>query len=221
MRHVAAGCCAPLAAAHSPPFSISLSDPQISSELAAAAEGADLVVLEGMGRSIETNLHARMRCEAWAVLPGLHLKRLRPSGQKILWGSGLYHIISGQLGKTPCPFLLSSSPRCRLLPPLPQLRPAECGHDQAPRGGGGAGRPPLRLRVPVQAEQHTSMTAHCRSVVNCNHNLSTCSLDWPRLRAKRLGWGIGGCLPHSHCWIDAVACCSRCHDQLCCCHDMP
>lgn len=37
-------------------------DLQISSELAAAAEGADLVVLEGMGRSIETNLHARMRC---------------------------------------------------------------------------------------------------------------------------------------------------------------
>ncbi|KAI7846493.1 hypothetical protein COHA_000028 [Chlorella ohadii] len=36
---------------------------QISSELAAAAEGADLVVLEGMGRSIETNLHARMSCD--------------------------------------------------------------------------------------------------------------------------------------------------------------
>ncbi|PRW56218.1 hypothetical protein C2E21_5015 [Chlorella sorokiniana] len=36
---------------------------KISGELAAAAEGADLVVLEGMGRSIETNLHARLSCD--------------------------------------------------------------------------------------------------------------------------------------------------------------
>lgn len=35
---------------------------QISPELAEAAAGADLVVLEGMGRSIETNLNARFRC---------------------------------------------------------------------------------------------------------------------------------------------------------------
>ena len=37
---------------------------QISAELAEAAAGADLVVLEGMGRSIETNRHARFRCAA-------------------------------------------------------------------------------------------------------------------------------------------------------------
>ncbi|EFN58807.1 hypothetical protein CHLNCDRAFT_19893 [Chlorella variabilis] len=37
---------------------------KISPELAEAAAGADLVVLEGMGRSIETNLHARFSCDA-------------------------------------------------------------------------------------------------------------------------------------------------------------
>ena len=37
---------------------------QVSAELAEAAAGADLVVLEGMGRSIETNLHARFWCAA-------------------------------------------------------------------------------------------------------------------------------------------------------------
>lgn len=36
---------------------------QVSPELAEAAAGADLVVLEGMGRSIETNLHVKLR---WA-----------------------------------------------------------------------------------------------------------------------------------------------------------
>lgn len=35
---------------------------QVSAGLAEAAAEADLVVLEGMGRSIETNLHARFRC---------------------------------------------------------------------------------------------------------------------------------------------------------------
>jgi hypothetical protein len=45
---------------------------QISAELAEAAAGADLVVLEGMGRSIETNLHARFRCGG-AVGDPLHV----------------------------------------------------------------------------------------------------------------------------------------------------
>jgi cobyric acid synthase len=33
-------------------------------ELADAAEDADLVVLEGMGRSIETNLYAQFSCDS-------------------------------------------------------------------------------------------------------------------------------------------------------------
>ena len=37
---------------------------QISPELAREAETADLVVLEGMGRAIETNLHTRFVCDS-------------------------------------------------------------------------------------------------------------------------------------------------------------
>ncbi|GMJ06688.1 pantothenate kinase 2 [Hibiscus trionum] len=37
---------------------------QVSSELAAAAKCADLVILEGMGRSLHTNFNARFKCEA-------------------------------------------------------------------------------------------------------------------------------------------------------------
>ncbi|CAN1347721.1 Pantothenate kinase 2 [Linum perenne] len=37
---------------------------QVSSELAAAAKEADLVILEGMGRSLHTNFNARFRCDA-------------------------------------------------------------------------------------------------------------------------------------------------------------
>ena len=36
----------------------------VSPELNAAAEGADLVILEGMGRGVESNLDARFRCDA-------------------------------------------------------------------------------------------------------------------------------------------------------------
>lgn len=36
---------------------------RVSAELCAAAEGAQLLVLEGMGRAIETNLHARAACD--------------------------------------------------------------------------------------------------------------------------------------------------------------
>lgn len=35
----------------------------VSAELNAASAGADLVLLEGMGRGVESNLHARMRCD--------------------------------------------------------------------------------------------------------------------------------------------------------------
>ncbi|XP_042401132.1 pantothenate kinase 2-like [Zingiber officinale] len=37
---------------------------QVSSELAADAKDADLVILEGMGRAIHTNLNARFKCDA-------------------------------------------------------------------------------------------------------------------------------------------------------------
>ncbi|KAL2321835.1 hypothetical protein Fmac_026214 [Flemingia macrophylla] len=37
---------------------------QVSSELAAAAKDADLIILEGMGRALHTNLNARFRCDA-------------------------------------------------------------------------------------------------------------------------------------------------------------
>ncbi|KAG0493514.1 hypothetical protein HPP92_004508 [Vanilla planifolia] len=37
---------------------------QVSSELAAAAKGSDLIILEGMGRALHTNLNARFKCDA-------------------------------------------------------------------------------------------------------------------------------------------------------------
>ncbi|KAJ6375545.1 hypothetical protein OIU77_000516 [Salix suchowensis] len=37
---------------------------QVSSELAAAAKDADLIVLEGMGRALHTNFNAQFKCEA-------------------------------------------------------------------------------------------------------------------------------------------------------------
>uniref|UniRef100_A0A7C9EM76 Pantothenate kinase 2 n=1 Tax=Opuntia streptacantha TaxID=393608 RepID=A0A7C9EM76_OPUST len=37
---------------------------QVSSELAAAAKDADLIILEGMGRAIHTNFNARFKCDA-------------------------------------------------------------------------------------------------------------------------------------------------------------
>ncbi|KAE9604397.1 putative pantothenate kinase [Lupinus albus] len=37
---------------------------QVSSELAAAAKDADLVILEGMGRALHTNLNAQFKCDA-------------------------------------------------------------------------------------------------------------------------------------------------------------
>ncbi len=40
------------------------SDVQVSTELAEAAEDVDLVILEGMGRAIETNLRATFACDA-------------------------------------------------------------------------------------------------------------------------------------------------------------
>ncbi|TYH98443.1 hypothetical protein ES332_A12G310800v1 [Gossypium tomentosum] len=40
---------------------------QVSSELAAAAKHADLVILEGMGRALHTNFNARFKCEALKI----------------------------------------------------------------------------------------------------------------------------------------------------------
>lgn len=54
---------------------------QVSPEVAAEAEGCDLVILEGMGRGIETNLYAAFTCDSaklgmikvsefgWAIQP--------------------------------------------------------------------------------------------------------------------------------------------------------
>lgn len=40
---------------------------QVSSELAAAAKDADLIVLEGMGRALHTNFNAKFKCDALKV----------------------------------------------------------------------------------------------------------------------------------------------------------
>jgi hypothetical protein len=37
---------------------------QVSEDVATAAQDADLIILEGMGRSIETNLNARLSVDA-------------------------------------------------------------------------------------------------------------------------------------------------------------
>ena len=52
-----------------PPFWTGATDlpppaPQLSPELAEACAGADLIVLEGMGRAIETNLRASLACDS-------------------------------------------------------------------------------------------------------------------------------------------------------------
>jgi damage-control phosphatase, subfamily II, stand-alone protein len=45
---------------------------QVSRELAAEAEDADLVVIEGMGRSIETNLWAEFKVESLKIAMAKH-----------------------------------------------------------------------------------------------------------------------------------------------------
>ncbi|KAJ6875506.1 pantothenate kinase 2-like [Populus alba x Populus x berolinensis] len=46
---------------------------QVSSELAAAAKDADLIILEGMGRALHTNFNARFKCEALKIEANGHL----------------------------------------------------------------------------------------------------------------------------------------------------
>ncbi|XP_027333434.1 pantothenate kinase 2-like isoform X2 [Abrus precatorius] len=41
---------------------------QVSSELAAAAKNADLIILEGMGRALHTNLNAQFQCDALKLI---------------------------------------------------------------------------------------------------------------------------------------------------------
>lgn len=36
---------------------------QVSHQLLAASQGVDVVILEGMGRAIETNLYAQLKCD--------------------------------------------------------------------------------------------------------------------------------------------------------------
>ncbi|GJM99356.1 hypothetical protein PR202_ga16447 [Eleusine coracana subsp. coracana] len=49
---------------------------QVSSELAAAAKDADLLILEGMGRALHTNLNARFKCDTLKVLVSTNLTHL-------------------------------------------------------------------------------------------------------------------------------------------------
>lgn len=48
---------------------------RVSAEVAEAAQGADLVIIEGMGRALHTNYHARFGCAALklAMLKNAHL----------------------------------------------------------------------------------------------------------------------------------------------------
>ena len=158
---------------------------QISAELAAAAQGADLVVLEGMGRSIETNLHARLRC----VLVVGHGAAADGMQGGILWQGGEPCCVAacrGSMAGVSAAFHSWAPPSTSAS--SPQLRPAEHRYDQAPRGGGGARRPPLRLRVPVQARggrrQRERRAAGLMSVAR---------FGW----APHCGGGGSGCLPHA------------------------
>lgn len=61
---------------------------QVSSELAAVAKDADLIILEGMGRALHTNLNARFRCDA--------LKLAMVKNQRLaekLFGGNIYDCI--------------------------------------------------------------------------------------------------------------------------------
>ncbi|KDD72143.1 hypothetical protein H632_c3796p0 [Helicosporidium sp. ATCC 50920] len=51
---------------------------RISCDLADAATGADLVVIEGMGRALHTNYHTRLSCHTLklAMLKNAHLAKM-------------------------------------------------------------------------------------------------------------------------------------------------
>ncbi|OMO67679.1 hypothetical protein COLO4_30050 [Corchorus olitorius] len=57
---------------------------QVSSELAAAAKDADLIILEGMGRALHTNFNARFKCDALKAWIQLHSLPLQAQQQKPL-----------------------------------------------------------------------------------------------------------------------------------------
>ena len=60
---------------------------QVSPELAAACRGADLLVLEGMGRAVETNFHARFTCDC------LKLAMLKDSGVAASLGGRSFDVV--------------------------------------------------------------------------------------------------------------------------------
>ncbi len=60
---------------------------QVSPELAAACDGADLLVLEGMGRAVETNFHARFTCDC------LKLAMLKDSGVAASLGGKSFDVV--------------------------------------------------------------------------------------------------------------------------------
>ncbi|KAL3571103.1 hypothetical protein D5086_028352 [Populus alba] len=57
---------------------------QVSSELAAAAKDADLIILEGMGRALHTNFNARFKCEALKILGKWHSRRQHLASFEVL-----------------------------------------------------------------------------------------------------------------------------------------
>jgi type II pantothenate kinase len=60
---------------------------QISDELAEASRDADLLVIEGMGRALETNYHTRFTCES------LKLAMVKEQHIAEVLGGGLYDVV--------------------------------------------------------------------------------------------------------------------------------
>ncbi|CAL5387782.1 unnamed protein product [Camellia sinensis] len=60
---------------------------QVSSELAAAAKDADLIILEGMGRALHTNFNARFKCDALKGVPKLAMVKNQRLAEKLIKGN--------------------------------------------------------------------------------------------------------------------------------------
>ncbi len=60
---------------------------RVGVELAEAAAGADLVILHGMGRAVETNYHARFKCDA------LKMAMLKEPAVAEPLGGGMYDVV--------------------------------------------------------------------------------------------------------------------------------
>ncbi|KAF8378279.1 hypothetical protein HHK36_029618 [Tetracentron sinense] len=60
---------------------------QVSSELAAAAKDADLIILEGMGRALHTNYNARFKCDALKEKLGVSAASFAPAAVAVAPGT--------------------------------------------------------------------------------------------------------------------------------------